>query len=135
MDLIWGYTGILSLGQAIFFGIGAYSIGMHMLLESSGKGVYGERVPDFMIWNQVYQLPLFWKPSTSVVVALASSLLLPALLATVIGFLTFRRRLRGTYFPLLTQAIAFAMWLMLNRNDMKLGGPHRTPDVKYNLRV
>src|SRR3989454_7062396 len=66
MDLIWGYTGILSLGQAIFFGIGAYSIGMHMLLESSGKGVYGERVPDFMIWNQVYQLPLFWKPYTSV---------------------------------------------------------------------
>src|SRR5439155_188578 len=60
MDLIWGYTGILSLGQAIFFGIGAYSIGMHMMLESSGKGVYGEPVPDFMIWNQVYALPLFW---------------------------------------------------------------------------
>src|SRR5205823_6175878 len=74
MDLIWGYAGILSLGQAIFFGIGAYSIGMHMMLESSGKGVYGEPVPDFMIWNQVYQLPLFWKPYTSVVVALASSL-------------------------------------------------------------
>src|SRR5206468_8936270 len=68
MDLIWGYTGILSLGQAIFFGIGAYSIGMHMMLESSGKGVYGEPVPDFMIWNQVYALPLFWKPYTSAVV-------------------------------------------------------------------
>ena len=62
MDLIWGYTGILSLGQAIFFGIGAYGIGMYMMLEGSGKGVYGEPVPDFMVWNQVYQLPLFWKP-------------------------------------------------------------------------
>src|SRR5438132_322596 len=92
MDLIWGYTGILSLGQAIFFGIGAYSIGMHMMLESSGKGVYGEPVPDFMIWNQVYALPLFWKPYTSAVFAIGSSLLLPALLATVIGVLTFRRR-------------------------------------------
>src|SRR5947208_3548674 len=135
MDLIWGYTGILSLGQAIFFGIGAYSIGMHMLLESSGKGVYGERVPDFMIWNQVYQLPLFWKPYTSVVVALASSLLLPALLATVIGFLTFRRRLRGTYFAILTQAIAFAVWLMLNRNEMKLGGTNGLTDFKSILGV
>src|SRR5437016_13523891 len=110
MDLIWGYTGILSLGQAIFFGIGAYSIGMHMMLESSGKGVYGEPVPDFMIWNQVYALPLFWKPYTSAVFAIGSSLLLPALLATVIGVLTFRRRLRGTYFAILTQAIAFAVW-------------------------
>src|SRR5712691_10923496 len=134
-DLIWGYTGILSLGQAIFFGIGAYSIGMHMLLESSGKGVYGERVPDFMIWNQVYQLPLFWKPYTSVVVALASSLFLPALLATVIGFLTFRRRLRGTYFAILTQAIAFAVWLMLNRNEMKLGGTNGLTDFKSILGV
>src|SRR5262249_36277006 len=62
LDLIWGYAGILSLCQAIFFGIGAYSIGMHMMLEGSGRGVYGEPVPDFMIWNQVYQLPWFWKP-------------------------------------------------------------------------
>src|SRR5438034_6523372 len=68
-----------------------------MMLESSGKGVYGEPVPDFMIWNQVYALPLFWKPYTSAVFAIGSSLLLPALLATVIGVLTFRRRLRGTY--------------------------------------
>jgi urea transport system permease protein len=133
MDLIWGYTGILSLGQAIFFGMGAYSIGMHMMLESSGKGVYGEPVPDFMIWNQVYALPLFWKPYTSAVFAIGSSLLLPALLATVIGVLTFRRRLRGTYFAILTQAIAFAVWLMLNRNEMKLGGTNGLTDFKSVL--
>ena len=62
MGLIWGYTGILSLGQAVFFGIGAYAMGMHLMLTSSGQGVYGEAIPDFMIWNQVYELPFFWKP-------------------------------------------------------------------------
>src|SRR3989442_4548020 len=133
MDLIWGYTGVLSLGQAIFFGIGAYSIGMHMLLEGSGKRVYGEPVPDFMIWNQVYALPLFWKPYTSAVFAIGSSLLLPALLATVIGVLTFRRRLRGTYFAILTQPIAFAVWLILNRNEMNLGRSIRLTDFKSVL--
>jgi urea transport system permease protein len=130
MDLLWGYTGILSLGQAIFFGIGAYSIGMCMLLESSGKGVYGEAIPDFMVWNQVYQLPLFWRPYRSAVFAVASAIALPALLAVLIGAVTFRRRLRGTYFAILTQAIAFAAWLMLNRNEMKLGGTNGLTDFK-----
>src|SRR6201993_2958393 len=106
MDLVWGYTGILSLGQAIFFGIGAYSIGMYMMLEGSGKGVYGEPVPDFMVWNQVYQLPLFWKPFKYFPIAVAGAVLLPAALGVVVGLLTFRRRLRGTYFAILTQAIA-----------------------------
>ncbi len=133
MDLLWGYTGILSLGQAIFFGIGAYAIGMHMLLAGSGKGVYGEAVPDFMVWNQVYQLPLFWKPFRSLPAALAGAVLLPAALAGLIGLLTFRRRLRGTYFAILTQAIAFAVWLMVNRNEMKLGGTNGLTDFKSLL--
>ena len=133
MDLLWGYAGILSLGQAVFFGIGAYSIGMSMMLEGSGRGVYGEPVPDFMIWNQVYQLPLFWKPYKYVVFALGSSVLLPAALAALVGFLTFRRRLRGTYFAILTQAIAFAVWLMLSRNEMKLGGTNGLTDFKSIL--
>jgi urea transport system permease protein len=133
MDLLWGYTGILSLGQAIFFGIGAYAIGMHMLLAGSGKGVYGEAVPDFMVWNQVYQLPLFWKPFRSLPAALAGAVLLPAALAALVGLLTFRRRLRGTYFAILTQAIAFAVWLMVNRNEMKLGGTNGLTDFKSLL--
>jgi urea transport system permease protein len=133
MDLIWGYTGILSLGQAIFFGVGAYSIGMNMMLEGSGRGVYGEPVPDFMIWNQVYQLPLFWKPYKYVALAVVSSILLPAVIAAVIGFLTFRRKLRGTYFAILTQAIAFAVWLMVSRNEMKLGGTNGLTDFKSVL--
>ena len=133
MDLIWGYTGILSLGQAIFFGIGAYSIGMYMMLEGSGKGVYGEPVPDFMIWNQVYELPLFWKPYKHFFFALSSSVLLPAALGVLIGYLTFRQRLRGTYFAILTQAIAFAVWLMVNRNEMRLGGTNGLTDFKSIL--
>ena len=133
LDLLWGYAGVLSLGQAIFFGIGAYSIGMSMLLASAGQGVYGEAIPDFMVWNQVYQLPLFWKPYRSVLFALLSAILLPALLAGVIGLVTFRRRLRGTYFAILTQAIAFAVWLMLNRNEMRLGGTNGLTDFKSIL--
>jgi len=133
MDLIWGYTGILSLGQAIFFGVGAYAIGMFMMLEGSGKGVYGEPVPDFMIWNQVYQLPLFWKPFRFFPIALLGGALLPALMAAVIGVLTFRRRVRGTYFAILTQAIAFAVWLLVNRNEMKLGGTNGLTDFKSLL--
>ena len=133
MDLLWGYTGILSLGQAVFFGIGAYSIGMFMMLEGSGKGVYGEPVPDFMVWNQVYQLPWFWKPFKYFPVATAAAVLLPALFAILVGLLTFRRRLRGTYFAILTQAIAFAVWLMINRNEMKLGGTNGLTDFKSVL--
>jgi len=133
LDLVWGYTGILSLGQAIFFGIGAYSIGMCMMLEGSGKGVYGEPVPDFMIWNQVYQLPPFWKPFQYAPVAVAAAVLVPALLAAAIGLLTFHRRVRGTYFAILTQAIAFAVWLLVNRNEMKLGGTNGLTDFKSIL--
>ncbi len=104
-----------------------------MLLGSAGKGVYGEAIPDFMVWNQVYQLPLFWKPYRSVLFAVLSAILLPALLAALIGLVTFRRRLRGTYFAILTQAIAFAVWLMLNRNEMRLGGTNGLTDFKSIL--
>jgi len=90
-------------------------------------------VPDFMIWNQVYQLPWFWKPFRYFPVAVAGAVLLPALLAVLIGLLTFRRKLRGTYFAILTQAIAFAVWLTINRNEMKLGGTNGLTDFKSVL--
>ena len=133
MDLIWGYTGILSLGQAVFFGLGAYSMGMHLLLGSSGQGVYGEPIPDFMVWNRVLELPLFWKPYQYFPLAALSALLLPALVATVIGLLTFRRRVSGTYFAILTQAMAHATWLLCNRNELNLGGTNGLTDFKRLL--
>jgi len=95
--------------------------------------VYGEAIPDFMVWNQVAQLPLFWKPYRSVLFAVASAILVPTLLAALIGLVTFRRRLRGTYFAILSQAIAFAVWLMLNRNEMRLGGTNGLTDFKSIL--
>jgi urea transport system permease protein len=133
MDLIWGYTGILSLGQAVFFGLGAYSMGMYLMLGSSGQGVYGEPIPDFMVWNRVLELPLFWKPYQYFPLAALSALLLPALVATVIGLLTFRRRVSGTYFAILTQAMAYATWLLCNRNELNLGGTNGLTDFKRLL--
>jgi urea transport system permease protein len=130
LDLLWGYTGILSLGQAIFFGLGAYAMGMYLLMESSGQGVYGERIPDFMVWNRVTELPWFWKPLQSFPVALLAVLLVPAMAAALIGFLTFRRRVGGTYFAILTQAMAFATWLLANRNELNLGGTNGLTDFK-----
>ena len=133
MDLIWGYTGILSLGQAIFFGLGAYAIGMYLMLESSGQGVYGEAIPDFMIWNRVTTLPLYWVPFKSFPIAVLASVLVPAVAAAIVGFLTFRRRVGGTYFAILTQAMAFATWLMFNRNELNLGGTNGLTDFKSIL--
>jgi urea transport system permease protein len=133
MDLIWGYTGILSLGQAVFFGLGAYSMGMYLMLGSSGRGVYGEPIPDFMVWNRVLELPLFWKPYQYFPMAALSALLLPALVATIIGLLTFRRRVSGTYFAILTQAMAYATWLLCNRNELDLGGTNGLTDFKHLL--
>jgi urea transport system permease protein len=133
MDLIWGYTGILSLGQAVFFGLGAYAMGMHLMLGSSGRGVYGEPIPDFMVWNRVLELPLFWKPFQYFPLAALSALLLPAFAATVIGWLTFRRRVSGTYFAILTQAMAYAAWLLCNRNELNLGGTNGLTDFKRLL--
>ena len=86
MDLIWGFTGILSLCQAFFFCLGGYAIGMHMLLKTGTKGVYGSALPDFMVWNRVEELPLFWEPFHSLPLTLLLGLLVPGLAALVFGF-------------------------------------------------
>jgi urea transport system permease protein len=133
MGLLWGYAGILSLGQATFFGIGAYSVGMLMLLESSGQSVYGEPIPDFMVWNGMTQLPAFWVPFRTPAFALAAAILVPALAAAAVGWLTLGRGIAGVYFSILTQALAFAAWLMLCRNELRLGGTNGLTDFKTLL--
>jgi len=100
LDLLWGYTGILSLGQGVFFGLGAYSMAMYLKLESTGG-----KLPDFMQWSGVTELPLFWAPFGSFAFALVAAVLLPALLAFLLGWFTFRNRVRGVYFTILTQAL------------------------------
>jgi len=122
IDLIWGYTGVLSLGHGVFFGLGAYAMGMHLMLEIGTQGVYGNVLPDFMVWNRVTELPLFWTPFYSAVFTLLAVIAVPALVASIFGYLTFRSRIRGVYFSIITQALALSSWLMFNRNAMNLGG-------------
>lgn len=135
IDLIWGYTGILSLCQALFFCMGGYCIGMHMLLKTGAKGVYGSALPDFMVWNQVKELPLFWEPFHRFPIALALALAVPVAFAAVFGFFAFRSRIKGVYFSIITQALALAMWLIFLRNETMLGGTNGLTDFKTLLGV
>jgi urea transport system permease protein len=130
LDLIWGYTGILSLGQGVFFGLGAYCMGMHMMLTIGKESVYGSDLPDFMVWNQVKELPLFWKPFYSFPVALIGAIMVPMVFALIFGFFAFRSRIKGVYFAIITQALALAAWLVFNRNDTNLGGTNGLTDFK-----
>lgn len=133
LDLIWGYTGILSLGQAVFFGLGAYCMGMHLMLAVGTEGVYQSTLPDFMVWNQVTELPLFWKPFYSFPFTVAAVILVPGLFAALFGFLAFRARIRGVYFAILSQALALSTWLLFNNNSMNLGGTNGLTDFKKIL--
>jgi len=133
LDLIWGYTGILSLGHGVFFGLGAYAVGMHLMLTIGTESVYGSMLPDFMVWNQVKALPFFWKPFYSFWFAVAAAILLPTLFAAIFGFLTFRSRIKGVYFAIITQALALSAWLVFNRNDTNLGGTNGLTDFKQVL--
>src|SRR5215813_2377155 len=130
LDLLWGYAGVLSLGHGVFFGLGAYAMGMHLMLEIGSKSVYQSSLPDFMVWNQVKALPLFWWPFHSAPFTLLAIVVVPALCALVFGFLAFRSRVRGVYFSIITQALALSAWLVFNRNEMNLGGTNGLADFK-----
>lgn len=117
LDLIWGYTGILSLGHGIFFGLGAYAMSMYLKLEASGG-----RPPDFMGWSGLKELPLFWQPFQSFWFAVAMGIAVPALLALVLGYFTFRNRIRGVYFTILTQALVIITTTLLIGQQAFTGG-------------
>ena len=133
LGLLWGYAGVLSLGHGVFFGLGAYAMGMHLMLEIGTKSVYQNALPDFMVWNQVKELPLFWKPFYSATFTFVAIVLVPALAASIFGFLAFRSRIRGVYFSIITQAFALTAWLVFNRNEMNLGGTNGLADFKTLL--
>ncbi|WP_053373374.1 urea ABC transporter permease subunit UrtC [Paenibacillus sp. FJAT-27812] len=117
LDLIWGFTGILSLGHGIFFGLGAYAMAMYLKLEASGG-----RPPDFMGWSGLKELPLFWQPFQSFWFAVAMGIAIPALLALVLGYVTFRNRIRGVYFTILTQALVIITTTLLIGQQAFTGG-------------
>ena len=130
LDLLWGYAGVLSLGHGVFFGLGAYAMGMHLMLEIGSKSVYQSALPDFMVWNQVKSLPLFWWPFHSAAFTLVAIVLVPAVFGFAFGYLAFRSRIRGVYFSIITQALALSAWLVFNRNEMNLGGTNGLADFK-----
>lgn len=133
LDLIWGYCGVLSMGQGVFFGLGAYCMGMYLALQIGKESVYGSELPDFMVWTQVKELPLFWYPFKSFLGGFLGAILVPVLFATIFGFLAFRSRIKGVYFAIITQALAFAAWLVFNRNETRLGGTNGLTDFKQLL--
>jgi urea transport system permease protein len=133
IDLLWGYTGLLSLGQALFFALGGYALGMHLMLMIGQLGQYHSNLPDFMVFLGYDKLPWFWEPFYSFWLALIAVLLVPGLLALVFGYLAFRSRIRGVYFSILTQALTYAACLMFYRNEFAFGGNNGFTDFKTLL--
>ena len=130
VDLVWGYTGILSLGHGVFFALGGYCIGMNLMLSMSGQGVYRSQLPDFMVFLDWKQLPWFWHGFDNLLFAMTMALLVPMLLAGGIGYLAFRSRIRGVYLSLITQALTLAAMLLFFRNETGVGGNNGLTDFK-----
>ncbi|HEX2874394.1 MAG TPA: urea ABC transporter permease subunit UrtC [Polyangiaceae bacterium] len=130
MDLLWGYTGVLSLGHGVFFAIGGYCMGMYLMLSIGEAGVYRSKLPDFMVFLDWKELPWFWKPFDNFGFALLAVLAVPGILAYVFGFLAFRSRIRGVYFSIITQAFTYALMLLFFRNETGLGGNNGLTNFK-----
>jgi urea transport system permease protein len=133
VDLLWGYTGLLSLGQALFFALGGYMMGMYLMRMIGDLGQYHEPIPDFLVFLGWSKLPAFWRPFASFPFAMLMAVLLPGTLAGIFGYLAFRSRIRGVYFSILTQALTYAACLLFFRNSLLLGGNNGFTDFKFIL--
>jgi urea transport system permease protein len=133
MDLIWGYTGILSLGHGVFFALGGYVMGMYLMRQIGRDGNYQMDLPDFMVFLNWKTLPWTWALSDSFIATLALVVLVPGLLAFVFGFFAFRSRIKGVYFSIITQAMTYATMLLFFRNETGFGGNNGFTDFKRIL--
>lgn len=135
--LCWGYGGILSLGQGIFFGLGGYCMAMFLKLEASDpettKIQSTPGIPDFMDWNQITELPLIWEPFHSFGLTLIAVIAVPVLLAFVIGVAMFKRRVGDVYFSIVTQAIALILTVLIIGQQGLTGGVNGITDLKTLL--
>ncbi|MCX9156817.1 urea ABC transporter permease subunit UrtC [Niveibacterium sp. 24ML] len=135
--MCWGYGGVLSLGQGVFFGLGGYAMAMFLKLEASDpistKIQSTPGIPDFMDWNQLTALPLWWEPFKYLPFALVAVLLVPTLLAFVISFAMFKRRVGGVYFAIITQAVALIMTVLIIGQQGYTGGVNGITDLKTLL--
>lgn len=123
LDLVWGYTGLLSLCQSLFFALGGYAMGMYLAMHGP---LDGPGIPRclYVVSSDVsgFQLPWFWRSFGSFPAAVLLGLLVPGLAAFIIGYSTFRSRVKGVYFSILTQAITLGGWLVFCRNSVRLCG-------------
>jgi len=140
VNLLWGYTGLLSLGQALFFSLGGYALGMHLMLMIGRLGQYKADIPDFMVFlefparfPETGGLPPHWIPFKSFWFAAVMVIVVPAVVAYIFGWLAFRSRIKGVYFSILSQALTYAATLMFFRNDFTFGGNNGLTDFKFIL--
>jgi len=135
--LCWGYGGILSLGQGVFFGLGGYCMAMFLKLEASSveatKIQSTPGIPDFMDWNQITSLPWFWVPFKSFIFTLFAVPIVPALLALVLGVAMFKRRVGDTYFAIVTQAVALILSVLIIGQQGYTGGVNGITDLRTLL--
>ncbi len=135
--LCWGYGGILSLGQGVFFGLGGYCMAMFLKLEASDPETTAIQstpgIPDFMDWNQLTELPWFWVPFQSFPFALIAILVVPTIFAFIIGVAMFKRRVGGVYFAIITQAIAAILTILIIGQQGLTGGVNGITDLRTLL--
>ncbi|MEO1670063.1 MAG: urea ABC transporter permease subunit UrtC [Cyanobacteria bacterium J06631_2] len=117
IDLIWGYTGLLSLGHGIFFALGGYALAMNLKLQTTG----GE-LPDFFTLYGVKELPWVWLPFNSFPVTIVALVIVPGIVAALIGYLVFRNRIKGVYFSILTQAALLVFFNFFNGQQKIING-------------
>jgi urea transport system permease protein len=140
IDLIWGYAGILSLGHGAFFALGGYAMGMYLMRQIGTRGVYAHPVlPDFMVFLNWPELPIYWYGFQHFPYALLMIILVPGALAFVFGWFAFRSRVTGVYLSIITQALTFALMLGFFRNNFGFGGNNGLTDFKdilgYNVQA
>jgi urea transport system permease protein len=131
IDLIWGYCGILSLGHGAFFALGGYAMGMYLMRQIGTRGVYANPIlPDFMVFLNWPELPVYWWGFQHFAYAALMVLLVPGLLAFVFGWFAFRSRVTGVYLSIITQALTYALLLGFFRNNFGFGGNNGLTDFK-----
>ncbi|GGI17093.1 MAG: urea ABC transporter permease subunit UrtC [Oxalicibacterium faecigallinarum] len=133
LDLVWGYTGILSLGHGVFFALGGYMHGMYLMRAIGKDGVYQSHLPDFMVFLNWSEYPWYWWMTEHFWFAMLLVVLVPGALAFLFGYFAFRSRIKGVYFSIITQAMTFAFMLLFFRNDTGFGGNNGFTDFKRIL--
>ena len=133
LDLVWGYAGILSLGHGLFFALGGYAMGMHLMRQIGREGQYQSELPDFMVFLDWKDFPWHWWNTEHFWYAALLVVLVPGVLAFVFGYFAFRSRVKGVYFSIITQALTFAAMLLFFRNNTGFGGNNGFTDFKRIL--